>query len=136
MTVPRREIVDESVSGVYHYISRCVRRACLCGYDTVQGRSFDHRKEWVRDRLQFLGDIFAVDLLAYAVMSNHLHTVLRNRPEVAAEWSPQEGGATVAEALSTEQREREVQRASRRGDSSHSGEPDPRAALPGEVIEY
>lgn len=90
MTVPRREIVDEKVVGVYHCISRCVRRAYLCGYDTVQGKSFEHRKEWVRERLSFLIEVFAIELLSYVLMSNHIHTLVRLRPDVAALWSAEE----------------------------------------------
>jgi hypothetical protein len=30
----RRGIVDEEQVGVYHYVARCVRRACLCGTDS------------------------------------------------------------------------------------------------------
>ena len=50
----RRQIVDESVVGVYHCMARCVRRAFLCGVDRYSGRNFDHRKTWVRQRLEEL----------------------------------------------------------------------------------
>ncbi len=33
---------------------------------------------------------FVVDVLGFAVMSNHLHVVLRNRPDVVAGWSDDE----------------------------------------------
>jgi len=79
----RKEIVDESVVGVYHCVSRCVRRAFLCGIDAYSGRNFDHRKGWIRDRLEELAAIFAVDVLGFSVMSNHIHLLLRTRPDVA-----------------------------------------------------
>jgi hypothetical protein len=51
MTSPRRQIVDPAVAGYYHCVSRCVRRAFLCGQDAYSGRDFEHRKAWVEGRL-------------------------------------------------------------------------------------
>ena len=90
MTVPRYEIVKPNEVGVYHCISRCVRRAFLCGLDRYLGKSFEHRREWVRKRLGFLVEVFAMDLVAYAIMSNHLHTLLRNRPDIVLLWPDEE----------------------------------------------
>ena len=53
-----------------------MRRAFLCGYDNATGTNYEHRRQWVEDRLLLLADVFAIDLCAYAVMSNHVHTVL------------------------------------------------------------
>ena len=75
----RRQIVDESVVGVYHCMARCGRRAFLCGVDRYSGKNFDHRKVWVRQRLEELAGIVAVDILGFAVLSNHLHLLLRIR---------------------------------------------------------
>ncbi len=86
----RRQIVDESVVGVYHCMARCVRRAFLCGVDRYTGQNFDHRKTWIRQRLEQLAGILAIDVLGFAVLSNHLHVMLRIRPDVAAEWSDEE----------------------------------------------
>src|SRR5262245_510057 len=90
MTSARSEIVDESEVGVYHCISRCVRRAYLCGLDALTGRSFEHRREWIRFRLFDLAQVFAIESIAFAIMANHLHTLLRLRPDLAANWSPEE----------------------------------------------
>ncbi len=83
----RREIVAKDQIGVYHCTARCVRRAFLCGKDPVSGRDLEHRKEWVRHRLESLAGFFAIDVVSYAVMSNHLHVILRARPDVVAAWS-------------------------------------------------
>lgn len=90
MTTPRRQIVDTTVAGFYHCVSRCVRRAFLCGEDAYTGRSFEHRKAWVESRLLELAQWFAIGIYAYAVMSNHVHVVLRIDPSVANAWSPEE----------------------------------------------
>ncbi len=90
MTLPRRQIVDPAVSGFYHCVSRCVRRAFLCGHDDYTGRSYEHRKDWVESRLIALAKSFAVGIYAYAVMSNHLHVVLHVDPSAAHAWSPEE----------------------------------------------
>jgi REP element-mobilizing transposase RayT len=86
----RREIVAEGEVGLYHCMCRCVRRAFLCGEDDLSGQSFEHRKEWVQDRLCELAGAFAIDVAGFAVMSNHLHVVVRQRPDIAEQWSPQE----------------------------------------------
>lgn len=86
----RSEIVDDATVGVYHCISRCVRRAFLCGDDPFTGRNCDHRKRWIQDRLEELAGIFAFDVLGFAILSNHFHLVLRNRPDVAGSWSDEE----------------------------------------------
>ena len=71
-------------------MARCVRRAFLCGQDAYSGRSFEHRREWVRERLRALSDVFAIDVCAYAIMSNHLHVVLHVDQQRAATWSDAE----------------------------------------------
>jgi hypothetical protein len=93
MGYPRCLQITPSEPAVYHCVSRCVRRAFLCGQDALTGRSFDHRKQWIEDRLLALAGIFSASVLAYAVMSNHVHLVVRMDPQAVAQWRDE----TVAE---------------------------------------
>ena len=87
MPTSRGNQVDLTVTRYYHCMARCVRRAFLCGKDTYSGQDYGHRRDWVRERLRFLADVFAIDVCAYAVMSNHLHVVLHVDPERAGRWA-------------------------------------------------
>jgi len=90
MTRARQSLVDLALTPYYHVVGRCVRRAFLCGVDTYNQRDYSHRKAWVVDLLARLAAGFAVDVAAYAVMSNHYHLVLRLNPEAAARWPERE----------------------------------------------
>jgi hypothetical protein len=69
----RNEVIGSWNVYVVHTISRCVRPAVFCGEDPVTGGSYEHRRQWIRDRLEFLASVFGIDCLTYAVMSNHIH---------------------------------------------------------------
>ena len=90
MPLLRSSLVSPETTPYYHCISRCVRRAILCGRDAVTGRSFEHRRDWIVARLAELAEVFAIEVCAYAVMSNHFHLVLKLEPETALGWSDDE----------------------------------------------
>ena len=88
--INRREVLSEGEIQVVHCVNRCVRRGFLCGSDPLTGNDYEHRREWIRNRLEFLAGIFGIDVLGFSVMSNHLHAILRNRSDVVKDWSDEE----------------------------------------------
>ncbi|WP_299495214.1 transposase [uncultured Shewanella sp.] len=108
MPIPRKAIVSIEDTPYYHCISRCVRRAYLCGEDSYTGQSYEHRREWVEERILELGQVFAIDICAYVVMSNHLHLVLCvdiyeanswSELEVAERWHQLFNGTDITQKL-------------------------------------
>ena len=79
----REQQISLETTPYYHCISRCVRRAFLWGEDSLTGKDYKHRKDWVIERLRELAGVFCIDICAYAVMSNHYHLVLRVDSEQA-----------------------------------------------------
>ncbi|MEI7701439.1 MAG: hypothetical protein WCK86_16690, partial [Planctomycetia bacterium] len=86
----RRDVLADQEIQVVHCINRCVRRAFLCGDDKVSGKNYDQRRELIRQRLEFLAGVMGIEVLGYAVMSNHFHCVLRSRHDIVATWSDDE----------------------------------------------
>jgi hypothetical protein len=83
MTYARSILAPSGSPGTYHCVSRCVRRAWLCGEDRESGRSYEHRRQRVEARIGELAEIFSVAIWGYAVMSNHLHVVVEVVPQAA-----------------------------------------------------
>ena len=90
MPQPRKNIISLTDTPFYHCMSRCVRRAFLCGLDNYSGNDYEHRREWLEDKLHHTASIFAIKLCAYAIMSNHYHVVLNVRSDLALAWSDKE----------------------------------------------
>ena len=90
MAVARRSIIDKETPGFYHCMNRCVRRTFLCGIDKVTGKDYNHRKDWLEQRMVSLCDIFAINIYAYSVMDNHYHIVLYTDPREPLSWSDEQ----------------------------------------------
>ena len=45
MTIARSRQISLADTPYYHVVSRCVRRALLCGQDDHSGQSYEHRRQ-------------------------------------------------------------------------------------------
>lgn len=76
LTTARQQLVSTDVTSYYHCVSRCVRRSFLCGKDIVTNRCYEHRREWIEQKIYALTHVYCIDICAYAIMSNHYHLVV------------------------------------------------------------
>lgn len=90
MAIRRSDLIDNETPGFYHLISRCVRRAFLCGIDESTGTSYEHRREWIESRILDLAELFSIQVYSYAVMSNHYHLVVYFDPKAPWRWTDEE----------------------------------------------
>ena len=90
MPTARKHQISLTDTPYYHCVSRCVRRAFLCGEDRLTGKNFDHRKLWVAEKLTQLANVFAIEICAFGIMANHGHYVLRVDQQTAKLWDQKE----------------------------------------------
>lgn len=83
----RSETVRLGEVAVYHCWNRCVRRAFLCGRDDVSGANWDHRRDWLVAMQETLAGLFGIEVAFRAEMGNHLHLILRTRPDIVEDWT-------------------------------------------------
>ena len=99
MATPRSRLIDSQLALHYHIVSRCVRRSWLCDRDPYTGKNYNHRKAWLTSRLFHLARYFAVEVDAFAIMSNHFHLVLFYDPLASESWSDAEVAYRWSEAF-------------------------------------
>lgn len=87
---PRCCIVDPEKIEIFHIYSRCVQRAWLCGFDPLTQVDFSYRREWIKKLIEYQAGIFALDVGNYNILSNHLHLIVRTRPDIVKGWSDEE----------------------------------------------
>jgi hypothetical protein len=90
MPKPRKSRVLLDEASYYHCVSHCVRLAFLYGVDTSTGKYYEHRHQWIVDRMTHIAGAFAIDIYAYAVISKHYHVTPHIDSERAAGWSHQD----------------------------------------------
>ncbi len=86
----RVDLFSPEEVAIVHVMNRVVRRCYLMGIDPVSRKNYDHRKRWLEDRMRFLASVFGIDLLAFAILSDHFHQILRSRPDVVETWDDTE----------------------------------------------
>ena len=77
MTIARKQLISVEDTPYYHVVSRCVRRLFLCGFDKLSNTNYEHRRDWIVERVKFLASVFHIQVCSYAIMSNHYHLVLK-----------------------------------------------------------
>jgi len=87
MPKARKTLISLDATPYYHCVSRCVRRAFLCGKDPTSGQSYEHRRQWIEDKILLLGQLFSIDVATYAVMNNHYHVLLHVDKTQAEHWT-------------------------------------------------
>jgi len=94
MTIARKYQISLESTPYYHIMTRCVRRAFLCGKDKYSGNCYEHRRKMIVERIEHLASSFNIDVCAYAIMSNHYHLVLKinstkdwSEKQVLSYWS-------------------------------------------------
>ena len=92
MPRPRKAQVCLDTTSYYHCVSRCVRRAFLCGIDEVSGKNYEHRRQWIENRILDRSVLCA----GYHALENRCDHVL---VEGAGGWEVPLGpdGATMAD---------------------------------------
>ncbi|TWT78766.1 hypothetical protein CA13_01630 [Planctomycetes bacterium CA13] len=91
---PRYEVADSGEVQVFQAVQRCVRRVFLCGEDFLcvktgfQGNPMIASPWWDSRSLDILASVFGIDCLSYTVLSNHLHLVVRSKPDMVAPFAP------------------------------------------------
>jgi len=90
MPKPRYAQISTGETPYVHVVCRTVRRSFLCGKDKYSGKNFNHRRQWLEDEMLRLAGVFALDICAYAVLSNHYHIVLHINLAEARQWADDE----------------------------------------------
>ena len=90
MTKARGDSMDPLEVEIHHVWSRVVQRAMLLGVDPLTLIDYAGRRSTVEQLIKYQAGVFAVDVANFSIMGNHLHAILRSRPDIVANWSDEE----------------------------------------------
>ena len=91
--IKRSDLFTPEEIAIVHVMNRTVRRCYLMGLDSCTGRNYDYRKDWIQLRVEHQAKFFGIDVFCYAILSNHFHLTLRQRPDIVKTWSEPRVGA-------------------------------------------
>jgi len=77
----RGSLINPNEVTIVHTVAKTARNLFLLGEDFATRTSNSHRKVWIVDILEFQSSLMAIDLLDFCLMDNHIHQVLRSRPD-------------------------------------------------------
>jgi REP element-mobilizing transposase RayT len=86
----RGSLINPKEVTIVHAVAKTARNLFLLGEDLATRTHNSHRKAWIVDILEFQSSLMAIDLLDFCVMDNHIHQVLRSRPDVVKKWTDRE----------------------------------------------
>lgn len=90
MGLGRQETMNPLEIETHHCWTRCVRRMYLLGFDPLTGKDYTYRRERLFGLHEYLASVLAVDVGALNVMTNHLHDILRSRPDIVQRMADEE----------------------------------------------
>ncbi|PCJ57949.1 MAG: hypothetical protein COA79_14345, partial [Planctomycetota bacterium] len=90
MTTARKHLINPNTIGYYHITSRCVRQGWLLNNGHEPDKDFSHRKRWIYELLEKFSQTYCIDTGCYAIMDNHFHLALKNRPDELEQLSNEE----------------------------------------------
>ena len=90
MTKARGDSMDPLEVEIHHVWSRVVQRAMLLGVDPLTLIDYAGRRSIVEQLIKHQAGVFAVDVANFSIMGNHIHAILRSRPDIVASWSDEE----------------------------------------------
>lgn len=82
----RGELIDPNEVTIVHTVAKAARNLFLLGEDFATKTQNSHRKDWIMDILEFQSSLMAIDLLDFSLLCNHIHQVLRSRPDAVKQW--------------------------------------------------
>ena len=86
----RSSMISPDDITIAHITTQTAQQMYLLGEDSGTGEDFSHRKDWIIDIMAHQSLFMAIDILRFAIMDNHVHFLLRTRPDIVRGWSDQE----------------------------------------------
>ena len=83
----RGSLIKPNEITIAHTVAKTARNLFLLGEDLVTKTRNSHRKDWILDILEFQSSLMAIDLMSFSLMSNHIHQILRSRPDAVKQWT-------------------------------------------------